>query len=48
MVFLGLDAGEKRIGVARSDELNLMAHPVGFIKRASDEQVVREISKLAS
>ncbi|MBI4357863.1 MAG: Holliday junction resolvase RuvX [Candidatus Omnitrophica bacterium] len=48
MVFLGLDTGEKRIGVARSDELNLMAHPVGFIERVSDEQVVREISKFAS
>lgn len=45
MSFLGLDMGEKRIGVARSDELHLMAHPVGFIERAGDEQAVREIKK---
>lgn len=45
MVFLGLDVGQKRVGVARSDELNLMAHPVGFIKRISDEKVVCEVSK---
>ena len=46
MSFLGLDVGEKRIGVARSDELNFMAHPVGFIKRVSDAQVALELKKL--
>lgn len=47
MSFLGLDLGEKRIGVARSDELNFMAHPVGFIERTSDVYVLQELKKLA-
>lgn len=46
MSFLGLDVGAKRIGVARSDELNFMAHTVGFIERRADEQTGREIKKL--
>ena len=46
MSFLGLDVGEKRIGVARSDELNFMAHTVGFIERRTDKQAGEEISKL--
>ncbi len=45
MSLLGLDFGEKRVGVAQSDELNFMAHAVGFILRTSDEQVVSEIQK---
>ncbi len=47
MSFLGLDYGTKRIGVARSDELNFMAHTVGFIKHESENQVLKEIKKLA-
>ena len=43
MSFLGLDLGEKRIGVAVSDELNVMAHGIGFIARKNDEQAFREI-----
>ena len=43
MSFLGLDVGEKRIGVAASDELNAMAHGIGFIARKNDEQAFREI-----
>ena len=31
MSILGIDVGTKRIGVAVSDELNLMAHPVGTL-----------------
>jgi len=46
MSFLGLDFGEKRIGVARSDELNFMAHTVGFIKHENKTQVLNEIKKL--
>jgi putative Holliday junction resolvase len=46
MSFLGLDFGQKRIGVAQSDELNLMAHAVGFIEHRNEEYVVREIQKL--
>src|SRR3989338_5209823 len=46
MSFLGLDVGEKRIGVARSDELNFMAHRAGFIQRSTDEQAGEKILKL--
>jgi putative holliday junction resolvase len=47
MSFLGLDYGEKRVGVAKSDELNCMAHSCGYIARKSDEQVVLEIKSIA-
>ena len=47
MSFLGLDFGEKRIGVARSDELNFMAHPMGFIQYRNDHQAFEEIKKIA-
>ena len=46
MSFLGLDYGQKRIGVAQSDELNLMAHRIGFIEHRSENYVVGEIRKL--
>jgi len=46
MSLLGLDFGQKRIGVAQSDELNSMAHAVGFIEHRNEEYVVREIQKL--
>lgn len=47
MVIVGLDYGEKRIGVAASDELEIAAHPVGTIERDGAEleritEVVRE------
>src|SRR3990167_2263228 len=45
MSLLGLDFGQKRIGVARSDELNAMAHPVGFIEQRNEAYVVGEIQK---
>lgn len=37
--------GEKRIGVARSDELNSMAHSIGFIERKSDAHVFEAVKK---
>ncbi|MBI4394944.1 MAG: Holliday junction resolvase RuvX [Candidatus Omnitrophica bacterium] len=46
MSFLGLDIGEKRIGVARSDELNFMAHTVGFIERRTDEEVGKKVKHM--
>jgi putative holliday junction resolvase len=46
MSVLGLDLGEKRIGVARSDELLLMAHASGLIERRSDAHAVHEIKRL--
>ena len=47
MSLLGLDFGAKRIGVARSDELNFMAHPVGFIPNENEQQVFQEVKKMA-
>ncbi len=46
MSVLGLDFGEKRIGVARSDELNFMAHPAGFIKHETEAQALAELKKM--
>lgn len=34
---LGLDIGERRIGVAVSDELGILASPVGFVARGPKE-----------
>ena len=45
-MLLGLDIGKKRIGVAKTDELALMAHSVGLIHRTSDKQAIVEILKL--
>lgn len=33
---LGLDIGERRIGIAVSDEMGMIASPVGLIQRAGD------------
>jgi len=41
---LGLDIGERRIGVAVSDEMGTIASPVGMIRRDGD--VVRELKAL--
>ena len=46
MSYLGLDFGEKRVGMAKSDELNFMAHPMGFIPRKNDEQVAQAVNEL--
>ena len=43
MSILGLDLGEKRIGVAHSDELNSLAHGIGFIARKDETTVLRSI-----
>ncbi len=45
-MLLGLDVGEKRIGVAKTDELGMMAHAVGYIKRLTDRQAISEICQL--
>lgn len=55
MTILGIDFGSRRAGIAVSDELNLMAHPVGVfdigkreiflthLERIIEERKVREI-----
>lgn len=45
MIVLALDIGEKRIGVAVSDELGLLASPRSVIRRTSNEQALREIAR---
>ncbi len=46
MSILGLDFGAKRIGIAKSDELNFMAHAMGFIP--SDENLFHSIKELVN
>ena len=43
---LGLDIGERRIGVAVSDEMGTIASPVGMIRREGD--VARELRELVA
>jgi len=47
MRILGLDVGEKRTGVAISDESALIAQPLKVIERKSREKVIEEILKIA-
>ena len=46
MSILGLDIGEKRIGVAASDELLFMAHPVGMIEHTSKKDTLQQIKRI--
>jgi len=46
MVILGLDYGEKRIGMAVSDELGIAAHPLPTLMRDGDE--LERIAQLAA
>lgn len=45
-VVLALDVGEKRIGVAVSDELGLLASPRTVIHRRTTQQALDEIARL--
>lgn len=45
-IILCLDIGTKRIGVAKSDVLGMMAHALPMIARKSDEHAVQEIMNL--
>jgi putative Holliday junction resolvase len=45
---LAVDYGEKRIGLAVSDELGITASPLMTLVRRSDDETVRQIAKLAS
>lgn len=47
MRILGLDVGEKRIGVALSDPLGIMAGALTVIERTTDEAAVKQIIDLA-
>jgi putative holliday junction resolvase len=45
MVVLGLDVGEKRIGLAKSDALGMFAHGLGYIECDSSNEHFEAISK---
>ena len=47
MRILGLDIGEKRIGVAMSDPLGIIASALTAIERTTDETAVKQIINLA-
>ena len=46
MRYLGIDYGQKRIGLALSDEGGTFAFPHGIIKGENTEEAIHEISKL--
>jgi putative Holliday junction resolvase len=46
-VALGIDVGERRIGVARSDGWGLLATPLTTVLRTSDHAAVGDIARLA-
>lgn len=48
MSILGLDYGQKRIGLAKSDELNFMAHPIGFIPFKNEQDLIDTIENLVA
>lgn len=43
---LGVDYGEKRIGLAISDELEMVAMPVGVIHRTNEKEDIAKIREL--
>ncbi len=43
MVYLGLDYGERRIGTARSDEMGVVAEPMGFIGGGRHDTIAQKI-----
>jgi putative Holliday junction resolvase len=45
---LAVDYGEKRIGLAISDELCITASPLMTLTRRNDDETVRQIAQLAS
>ena len=48
MRILGIDPGEKRIGLAISDDLGIAANPLGVILHTSRQADVESILKIAS
>lgn len=43
---LGLDIGKKRVGIAKSDELGMFAHAIGFISFESKEVLTTNLKEL--
>ena len=46
MKVIALDLGTKRIGIAKSDELGLMAHALPMIEYKSEDYFLNELKKL--
>ncbi len=46
MRILALDIGEKRIGLAISDEMGLLAHPVKTLKWENKEKLVSDLEQI--
>ena len=44
MIYLGLDYGTKRVGVACSDELGRFADPIGVIAYSRSEELLKELA----
>ncbi len=44
---MGLDVGDRRIGVALSDSVGILATPFGIVEQADDESAVAEIVEVA-
>jgi len=43
---LALDVGKKRIGVALSDALRMIAQPYGYVENQTEEQVLDELKQI--
>ncbi|MDI6781664.1 MAG: Holliday junction resolvase RuvX [bacterium] len=48
MRIMGLDIGDKYIGIAVSDPLGMFAQPLKVITRAGDEAVMEELKEIAA
>lgn len=48
MRVLGLDPGERRIGLAISDDLGLTAQPLGFVERRNVDADLRRVAELCA
>lgn len=46
MICLGIDFGEKNIGLAISDKKQIVATPLGTIHRKNDEKLIEELEKI--
>ena len=46
MAILGVDLGTKRVGIAVSDELNIMAHPVSVLTVLSIDVLLKKIAEI--
>jgi len=47
-VLLALDVGDRRIGVAKSDPLGILASPLTTLERRRDPETLAEIARLVS